>query len=297
MDGQLDSTMPRRRLGLALKELRERAGITQDAAGVAVNGTRYKIWRIEKGQVPVKPNDVKVLCNLYQAGPRITQGLAGLASATDQPGWWHAYGDSVPTWFSLYVGLENAASRIRILSTNLVPGLLQTKRYATAMYTHHSHITAEEGSRAVEVRMQRQTLLTRQYPEPPEVEVVLCESVLRRALRDRAAMADQLRHLAVVGERANVTIRVLALDTGPTLANEAAAFVLLDFPTGKGRGTVHEPSTVYQEGLTGALYLNKPNEVEAYEKVWNVLDAHAWHARESRDLILRIAGEMEDHHA
>jgi len=296
MNGPLDSTMPRRRLGLALKELRERAGMTQDVAAAAVNGSRYKIWRIEKGQVAVDPNDVKILCNLYGANARITQGLAGLATATGQPGWWHAYGDTVPTWFSLYVGLETAATRIRIFNTNLVPGLLQTRRYATAIYENRAAMSAEDKTRAVEVRMHRQTLLTRQYPDPPDVDVVLCEPVLRRTIRDRRAMAEQLHHLAAMSDRANVTLRVLPLEAGPTLANEAGAFVVLDFPTGNSRGAVHEPSTVYEEGLTGALYLNKAGEVEAYEEVWSVLDARSFDERESKQIILRIAGEQEGHH-
>ena len=39
--------------------------------------------------------------------------LISLAKETKTKGWWHAYGDVIPDWFELYVGLETAATRLR----------------------------------------------------------------------------------------------------------------------------------------------------------------------------------------
>ncbi|WP_436837878.1 Scr1 family TA system antitoxin-like transcriptional regulator [Micromonospora rifamycinica] len=61
-------------------------------------------------------------------------------------GWWHAYGDASPDWFELYVGLEQAGSRIRFSENTLVPGLLQTRRYASGIYEVDQPEMGQEGA-------------------------------------------------------------------------------------------------------------------------------------------------------
>ncbi|MCW6005405.1 helix-turn-helix domain-containing protein [Micromonospora sp. CPCC 205371] len=293
MVDDIDSTLPRRQLGRLLRELREHNKMSQDDAARALGCSRQKIWRIETGQTPVNPNDVKVLCNLYKAGQRITQALTGLAEATQQSGWWHAFGDTIPSWFSLYVGLEGAASRLRQYDGELIPGLLQTRRYAAAIFANRPDMPEDEQERAVTVRLQRQGLLTRQFPAPPQLDVILSEAVLLRRIGDRHAMQEQVRHLARMAELYNITVRILPLDAGPLLASEAGAFRILDFPTtGNSKGP-HEPTTVYAEYPTGSLYLSKPKEVAAYERVWSNLADQALDEAESLRMINRIAGAGE----
>ena len=105
--------MPRRQLGRHLKELREKAGITVVAGARALEWSTAKLWRIETGQVSMRSHDVQTMCRVYGVPPSLTQALTGLARETKAKGWWHAYGSAIPKWFSLYVGLESAASRIR----------------------------------------------------------------------------------------------------------------------------------------------------------------------------------------
>ena len=105
-------------------------------------------------------------------------------------------------------------------------------------------------------------------------------------------MAEQLAHLTKLSELPNVSVRVLPLAAGPQPGAVAGSFVVLDFPTTKGGRAAPEPSVVYSESLTGALYLDKPDELAAYERVWQGLDALALGEAESTDMIKRIAGEM-----
>ncbi|MEH1014530.1 Scr1 family TA system antitoxin-like transcriptional regulator [Micromonospora sp. CPCC 206060] len=46
-----------------------------------------------------------------------------------------------------------------------------------------------------------------------------------------------------------------------------------------------EPTTVYSESITGALYLDRPAEVTTYERVWRGLEATALDAEQSRSFI------------
>lgn len=286
----LGSTVPRRQLGRYLRKLREDGQITIKAAADALEWSPQKIWRIENGTVAMRSHDVETMCRVYGAPAALTQALTALARETKARGWWHSYGHSVPTWFELYVGLESAASRLRHYEPELVPGLVQTKAYTGEVIDANGpNIDPAERERLIAVRLQRQGLLTRRLPEPPQLDVILNEGVLRRPIRDRQAMAGQLDHLAQVSERPNVSIRVVPMSAGLHPATTAGAFVILDFPVNGSREP--EPSTVYSEGLTGALYLDKPSEVDAYATVWAGLEAVALDNEQSTVMIKAVAEE------
>ncbi|RGC69895.1 hypothetical protein C5N14_05660 [Micromonospora sp. MW-13] len=292
MAEDMGSTVPRRRLGKALRDLRTEAGITLDAAAEALECSRQKVWRIESGLGSVRGLDVRAMCELYAAKAELTRALTALAGETKAKGWWHAYGDAIPDWFELYVGLESAACRIRRYDEALIPGLLQTRSYAHAVYQHRAEVTEEERERLVEVRLQRQSLLTRRLPAAPEMKVVISEGALLRIVGDRPTMAEQLRHLLEVGERDSVSIRVLPLSIGLHRGVEAGTFVMLEFPLGN-RATP-EPPVIYSESWTGALYLDRPDEFAAYENAWGSLDQLALDEGQSRHFIDKIIGEV--HH-
>ncbi|WP_433231607.1 helix-turn-helix domain-containing protein [Micromonospora sp. CA-248260] len=292
MAEDMGSTVPRRRLGRALRDLRTEAGITLDAAAEALECSRQKVWRIESGLGSARSVDVRAMCELYRAKNELTRALIALAGETRAKGWWHAYGDAIPDWFELYVGLESAASHIRRYDEALIPGLFQTRGYALAVYQHREEVTEDERERLVQVRLQRQSLLTRRLPVAPRLEAVISEAALLRIVGDRPTMAAQLRHLLDVGERDRVGIRVLPLSVGLHRGVEAGTFVMLEFPLGN-RATP-DPPVVYSESWTGALYLDRPDEFAAYEKVWSSLDQLALDEGQSRNLINKIATEV--HH-
>lgn len=290
MDEIAESTIPRRELGRYLKELREKRGVTVAAGARALEWSTAKLWRVETGRVAVRTHDVQVICRVYRASDEVTQVLTGLAKQSRAKGWWHAYGDAIPEWFNLYVGLEAAASRIRTYDSELIPGLLQTKAYSQAIVsTDRPHLTSEAVDRAVAVKLHRQRLLTRHLPDPPEFEVLLSEAVLRRPISDRAAMSGQLHHLAEQVERlANVAVRVLPLAAGPTRASGTGPFVLLDFPDDD------ECSIVYSEGATGALYLDKAAELATHNAIWASVAERTLSEEQSVRLIRSLAEEYDD---
>ncbi|MEU5550730.1 helix-turn-helix transcriptional regulator [Micromonospora sp. NPDC047793] len=293
MAEDMGSTVPRRQLGRTLRDLRTEAGITLDAAAEALECSRQKVWRIESGLGSVRGVDVRAMCELYAARAELTRALTALATETRAKGWWHAYGDAIPDWFELYVGLESAASGLRFYKNSLVPGIFQTRDYARGIYRiDQPDMTDDDRERAVDLRLQRQSLLTRRLPKPPQVQVVLCESVLLRPVVSSAAMAEQLRHLLRLTEQPNISIRVTPLAAGPHQGTVAGEFVLLNFPL--GNRSTPEPPVVYSEAITGALYLDRPGEFATYEKVWSSLLSLALDEGQSIELINKIIGEV--HH-
>jgi hypothetical protein len=143
----------------------------------------------------------------------------------------------------------------------------------------------------VKLRIARQALLIRAVA-PPRFNVILSETVLRRPIGSASIMAAQLRHLAKISDLPNVSLQVLPFSAGHHRGLDTHSFVLLHFPH-DARGNVGEPPVVYIEGLTGALYLEKPAEIAKFGEVFDSLVDSALDVRASQSLILLAAREFE----
>ncbi|MBU7597626.1 helix-turn-helix domain-containing protein [Streptomyces sp. P38-E01] len=281
------STVPRRQLGRHLRELRNKARLTVKAAAQQLEWSEAKMWRIETGQTSLRSHDVALMCQVYGAPEALSAALMGLAKETKARGWWHSYGDVIPEGFDVYIGLEGAAASLATYESDLVPGLLQTPDYARAVIQTLSDEDEEEIERRVRLRVERQTLLTRQTA-PPTLSLVLSETALRRPAGSPSVMRAQCEHLVEASMQSNVMIRVVPLSAGPHPGVATGAFVILRFPT-TGDGTDTEPPTVYADGYTGSLYLDKPSELEAYDKAFRGIWEAAHDEEASRRLMTEVA--------
>jgi transcriptional regulator with XRE-family HTH domain len=285
------STVPRRQLGRYLRDLRNRQRITVKAAAEEMEWSETKIWRVETGQTSLRSHDVALMCSLYAAPPDITEALIGLAKETKARGWWHAYGDVIPENFDLYLGLEEAASSLSWYEAELVPGLLQTEGYARAVISADKPDTdPAEIDRRVQLRIERQALIRRKAA-PLALRVVLNESIIRRPVGGREVMAEQLDALAAAADLANVKLRVVPFTAGLHYGVMSGPFVLLRFPA-NGNGRDSEPPTVYVDGFTGDLYLDKPAEVEHYSDAFETIWAAAASEGSSARLIRQAADDF-----
>src|SRR5215472_14039702 len=263
-----DATVLRMLLGSQLRRLREAAGISPDRAGYEIRASRSKISRMENGRVSFKDRDIVDLLALYGVtGEEAKQATLRLARRANLPGWWAKYGDILPDWFEMYLGLEASASIIRCFELQFVHGLFQTHDYARAvMAIGHKSSPPEEIERRVTLRMKRQQLL--EEPEPPRVWAVMDEAVLRRPVGGRDVMRAQLHRLAEVSALPQVTLQVLPFGLGGH-AGESGSFTVLRFDE------PDLPDVVYIEHLTSALYLEGRPDVDHYMEVMNRLSADA----------------------
>jgi transcriptional regulator with XRE-family HTH domain len=283
------STVPRRQLGRYLRDLRNAAGLTVKASAKGLEWSEAKLWRIETGQTSLRSLDVEAMCRIYGAQADMTAALMGLAKETKARGWWQGYGDAVPEWFDLYVGLEAAASSLSLYGQELVPGLLQSEAYARTLITA-DHPGDDEGvERRVRLRMARQALVSRSIDQPA-LHVALNESVLRWPVGGPAVIAAQLGKLTAASELPNVSLRVIPFSAGFHPGMLSGSFNILRFPP-NGSGADSEPPTVYADLFTGALYLDKPQEIERYSEAFSGIWGHALDEPASREFIQRTAEE------
>jgi transcriptional regulator with XRE-family HTH domain len=262
-------TVLRMLLGGQLRKLREAAGITPERAGYEIRASRSKISRVEHGRVGFKERDVVDLLTLYGVtDEKVHQRMLALAQQANSPGWWARYDDVLPDWFETYVGLEQATSLIRTYELQFVPGLFQTRDYARAVTVlGHRAAPAEEIERRVSLRLNRQQILTND-DSMPKVWAVIDESALRRPLGGREVMRAQLEHLIELTESPQVTLQIMPFDRGGHSA-AGGSFAILRFADSD------LPDIVYIEQLTGALYLDRPEEIDHYREVMNSLSAEA----------------------
>ncbi|MEN3307812.1 MAG: hypothetical protein V7603_4014 [Micromonosporaceae bacterium] len=256
------STVVRRQLGRRLRRLRDAAGKTAQDVDEAGLASEVKLWRIESGKTAVRIADVRALCWLYGADGPETDALAALAVGTSAQGWWE---DSVPGWFGLYVGLEAAATEIRLYDPELVHGLLQTSAYLHALY-QDSGVEIDEGAvqRQIKLRQERQQTIATRTP-PLRVAAVLGAGVLARRVGGDAVMAEQAAHLRELNRLDHVDIRVMPWDAGGHAAQHIGAFTILDF------ADPDDPPVVYLESHTGARYLEKEDELAEYRKIFDLI--------------------------
>jgi hypothetical protein len=254
------STVRRILLGTQLRRLRESRGITREAAGYSIRASESKISRMELGRVSFKERDVADLLTLYGITDESErQTLLCLVREANAAGWWHSYADVLPSWFQTYLGLEESASHIRAFEVQFVHGLLQTEDYIRAVMAHgHEGAPQAEIDRRVGLRGQRQKLLFSE--NPPQVVAVMDECALHRPIGGRRVLRSQLRQLLEIAELPNATIRVLPLDF-VGYPGGSGPFTLLRFPDEE------LPDVVYVEQLTGAMYIDKREELEHYRRV------------------------------
>jgi transcriptional regulator with XRE-family HTH domain len=284
MVGDHSPTVRRRRLALELRRLREAARLTCEEVADHLECSASKISRVETGRVSVSPRDVRDMLDLYGVPAAQRESLVQLARDSRQKGWWHAFSDTMQPQFATYVGLESAASEIRIYEVSLIPELLQTEDYARVVIRSGMMSSpSDDVERQVALRMARQPAITRD--DPPKVWAVLDEAALRRQVGGPGLMRLQLEHLLAQAALPNVAVQVIPFGGGAHPAM-GRPFIILVFPERV------DTDVVYLEDLTSALYLEDVAEVDRYNVFFNHLRATALSFEDSSALITSVLKEM-----
>lgn len=289
-EGADPSTLPRRQLGRFLREHREAIGLTLAKAAALAELSQAALQRIETARTKkIRAIDVRGLCELYEVPEKDTDLALDLAEQSKVTSWYTAFAGlySDPT-FNMYVELSAAAEKL-VSYQEIVLGLLQTPDYARALIgSFYRDDSPEEVERRVELRMKRRSIVTRKA-DPVQLELLLHESALHRVIGGPTVMATQLRHLAEIGKRPNVSIRIHPYSAGCTRGLLHGQFEILLFDP---RRRVVEPPLVYFEGVGKPdLYLESADDVQRYDGLASEIRNTALDEDESRDLLRRVARE------
>ncbi|MFI1972517.1 transcriptional regulator [Streptomyces cinnamoneus] len=272
-------------LGKRLQDLREKAGLSYEEAGRALDVTHATVRRMEKAEVGLKIPYVEKLLRVYGVlDAEEVEGFLALAREANRPGWWHRFRDVLPEWFSAFVSLEGEANLIRAYEPHYVPGLLQTEDYARAVLrAGMPHAPEADVERAVAVRRQRQALLTRD--RAPLLWVVMDETVLRRPIGGPEVMRAQLDRLVEATDLPHVRLQLMPFAAGPHPAMYGP-FHIFRFP-------IRElPDIAYAENLVGASYFDQRDDVSAFLEALDRMCAQAAPAHTTKAILGGIRKEI-----
>lgn len=272
----------RRRLGSALRRLRTDAGLGMEDAATALGlSGKPPLSKIENGKQRVSGLALTAFLEVYgvsdETARKKIKDLAALAAPGKRTNLINEYSEAIQTHgFEEYLHLEGLASKAEHYLF-MVPGLLQTREYATSI-VERSQVwtTKREVTKFVDLRMARQDALTRD--DPLNVTCILDEAALRREVGGPDVMKAQLERLLEVAgsSRGHVDIRMLPFSVGAHAGSDGP-FQLLHFPVG--------PPVALVEAKTTSLYLEEDGDVDLYRSAFKSLLSKALDAQATRRLI------------
>lgn len=288
MIGEINPILRRRKLASELRRLREDLGINGVQVSRALHWSTSKLSRVETGQVAPSVKDVAKLLKHYQAEEN-SGLLLELAGNHTVKAWWEPYSDVLSETALEYIGLEDGARKIKAWNNNVLPGLLQTRPYATELarlYRAVELATPTQIERRTRARMRRQQLLT---DDRLTYTAVVEEAALRRRFgeADVATMREQLRHLLKLSDLPNITIHVLLLEQAHPI--DLSSFVHLEFPSMPLLGPI-SADVVYTEDYPALELIESEERVYRYFLLFDLLREAALDEEASRDRIASLAG-------
>lgn len=266
----------RRELGAVLRMLREKKGLTVKQVAEHLMCSANKVRKMEASFGAGTPRDVRDLCDFYGVTDTAErERLMTLAREGKEKGWWQSYDLAYDT----YVGLEAEAIAIYGFQSSVIHGLLQTADYARAGHEGSvPRLSPSQIEKQIEAKLTRQRILTQ--GSPPVLSAILDEATLHRMVGGRSVMSAQLTKVLEMSALPNVTVQVLPYKLGAHPALESNFTVLeLQSPV---------PGVVYVEGLIGAVYLERVEDLERYHEIFEILKSIALSPAESADLIIDI---------
>jgi len=274
MAEEVSPTVARRRLRLAVREARDRAGKTQQEVAEEMEWSASKVIRIENGDVTIAPNDLRPLLTYLGVTDRALIAAltadAKIARKRQRQAWYQGPGYreylSLPT--KRLIEYEVEAAAIRYWSVFYMPGPLQTADYARAnlesfddddISERQRHYLAEARRLRSEVVLQRLGTL--------KIFALLDESVFRRPLGGPNVFLGQLREMHRLATDELIKVRMVPFDFEAAVTNNAT-FDLVSLDEGDDGSEV-----LYREvGLGDEIIEDRTTTRRhhaRFDKIWN----------------------------
>jgi len=270
----------RRRLKAALRREREAAGLTQKEVSDSLDWSVSKVIRIEAGAVGLSATDLRALMDLYKVtDEKRRDELAELARGSRKQSW-SDYSDVYSVAARTLFGNEAAAKLIEKYEPTFIPGLLQTEEYARALLAGIGH-SEQEIERMVRGRLERQELL--EQDRRPQLEFILGEAAVSRAVGGRGVMLHQLERLKDLNSRRGISLQVLQFEAGahPRMGE---AFTILEF------SDENLDDLVYLENAGGeSIGREDPELIAAYRRDFITLQGMASPSSDLATILDKIA--------
>ncbi|MFF2406793.1 Scr1 family TA system antitoxin-like transcriptional regulator [Streptomyces sp. NPDC058092] len=258
-------------VGKLVAVFRIAANLTQAQLADRVGHQVETIASIEQGRRTLLPALARQLDDLLETKGALETAVDNMPEV-----------DLIPAWVEQYLDLEREALALSWYDNQVMPGLLQTERYARAVFRNRVPVfSKDEVAIQTTSRLERHEILHR--PEPPTISFVVWEPVLMLQLLDDEGHAEQLKHLRTCTALPGVCLQVLPLNRR-THAGLNGPFILLETPDYQ--------HVAYSETQRGSLLVSDPDEVSILAQKYAMLRAQALSPEDTVGLLDRLLGEQ-----
>lgn len=254
------------------RRAREKAGISVRVLGEKLGYPYSYVGRVERGEQ--LPSDALAeALDTYYGTDGLYKELLTVARAAE-----------IPAWGRRVLEQEQRAARIQTFNSSVVPGLLQTEAYTSALYKESMPgKDAERLAFLVANRTHRRAVLERDAP--PFYWAIMDEAALRRPVGGAEVMAEQIQHiLGLIDNNSAVTVQVLPFSHGvhPLMGGSLSLLTLRD---GANFG--------YVESFANGSSVDSPSEVLELTTLLDIARTKALDSGESRSLLHKYLMEYE----
>ncbi|MFG2909601.1 helix-turn-helix domain-containing protein [Kitasatospora sp. NPDC048286] len=274
MPPRLSPTVRQQRLGIELRRMRERVGVTPKSLAATIGTDLPKISQMENGKSGISAERLRIWARTCECED--SPYLEALLAMTQdrRKYWWDGYRGRLPNAIIDIAEMEHHAASLSILNSTFIPGLLQTPEYAAAVFERLPPQYRQEAEVRKAFRIRRQQIFV-DHPKP--YSAFLHESALRMQFGGPDVLRDQLRSLLANSERPGVEIRVIPFSV-PTYTGSGESLYL-------ARGPVPELDTVQIDLSHGPTFVHNQVELASYRRIKEETAAIALGPDESRDFI------------
>ncbi|MEV7600515.1 helix-turn-helix transcriptional regulator [Kitasatospora sp. NPDC089797] len=280
-------TLRQRRLGAELRRMREQAGLggSQLARELGINPAH--VTQMESGKTGISVERLRTIAALCMCVNRpLIESLVDIITEREKGGWWEEYRGALSEDFREVAELEGHARSLSTYSITFIPGLLQTRSYAAAIFSQsYAPLPQHEVDLRTAFRLRRRSAIRdRETPYTAFIH----EAALRMQFSGPAVRAEQLSALIEESETPNISVRVLPFNVD-SLPSPIGNFTYAE-------GPIPDLNTVQTDTGFGSQLIDAPAQVARFQAIFAQMDSSALPPDESREFIRCVNEEMEDKH-
>lgn len=285
---RLNPTLRQRRLGAELRKMREQAGFGGSQLARALGIGPAQVTQMEAGRTGISVERLRTLAATCMCvNESLIDALADIITDRSEAGWWEDYRGTLSTDFLEVAELEGHARGLSTYTITFIPGLLQTKAYAAAVFSGAlPPLPRHEIDLRTTFRIQRQSIV-RSGGTP--YTAFIHEAALRMQFSGATVQTEQLDGLIEDSDSPGISVRVIpfGVDALPS-ASENFTYA---------EGPIPELDTAQTDMAPGCQLFDAPAHLARFRAILARTASSALSEEDSRDFIRSIKKEAERKHA
>jgi transcriptional regulator with XRE-family HTH domain len=262
----------REALGKRLRDLRRDAGLNGRGLAILAGWHSSKVSKIEYGKQSLSEEDIRAWCRLCRADDQADDLVVAVRDIEAMyVEWRRRLRTGTKARQDKSISIEGESELIRWYEPILIPGLLHTAGYATAVLKRVAafYEIPDDVDAGVSSRMERQQVL---YKPGHRFHFVMGQQALKTFVGDRDVMAGQLDRLLSVMSMGRLRIGVIP---------GHAAYVV---PS--NQFIIFDDRLVHVEAVSAEISVTQPREIDLYARSFAALAKLAFYGTGARRIIM-----------